>query len=168
MQYNEIKDIYSFSAIHFNLLKNFLVICTILSPTSLYIARSGTIPQLSDHDPPIKPSSFHKFYTHLLQSYLTISFFKKRLLLAIRKSQMFTAEKVNKNLPTQVLCMLIFNIEPNHLLPLLSRIKIIKRLYLQNKKHRGQKNFGAWFIKGTVVLKLSKLFTFMNYPIIFI
>ena len=61
---------------------------------------------------------------------------------------MFTAEKVNKNLPTQVLCMLIFNIGPNHLLPLLSRIKIIKRLYLQNKKHRGQKNFGAWFIKG--------------------
>ena len=67
-----------FSAIHFNLLKIFLVICTILSPTSLYIARSGTIPQLSDHDPPIKPSSFHKFYTHLLQSYLTISFFKKK------------------------------------------------------------------------------------------
>ena len=139
MQYNEIKDIYSFSAIHFNLLKKVLVICTILSPTSLYIARSGTIPQLSDHDPPIKPSSFHKFYTHLLQSYLTISFFKKRHLLAIRKSQMFTAEKVNKNLPTQVLCMLIFNIGPNHLLPLLSRIKIIKSLYILIE----QKNIGV-------------------------
>ena len=115
------------------------MICTILSPTSLYIARSGTIPQLSDHDPPIKPSSFHKFYTHLLQSYLTISFFKKRHLLAIRKSQMFTAEKVNKNLPTQVLCMLIFNIGPNHLLPLLSRIKIIKSLYILIE----QKNIGV-------------------------
>ena len=166
MQYNEIKDIYSFSAIHFNLLKIFLVICTILSPTSLYIARSGTIPQLSDHDPLIKPSSFHKFYS-LVAKLFNNFFLKNKSSLAIRKGQLFTAEKVNKNLPTQVLCMLIFNIEPNHLLPLLSRIKIIKRLYLQNKKHRGQKNFGAWFIKGTV-LKLSKLFTFMNYPIIFI
>ena len=60
---------------------------------------------------------------------------------------MFTAEKVNKNLPTLVLCMLIFNIGPNHLLP--SRIKIIKRLYIliEQKKQRDQKNFGAWFMK---------------------
>ena len=142
MQYNEIKDIYSFSAIHFNLLKIFLVICTILSPTSLYIARSGTIPQLSDHDPPIKPSSFHKFYTHLLQSYLTISFFKKkRLLLAIRKSQMFTAEKVNKNLPTQVLCMLIFNIGPNHLLPIIIKNQNYKKIILIEQKTQGSKEF---------------------------
>ena len=92
MQYNEIKDIYSFSAIHFNLLKIFLVICTILSPTSLYIARSGTIPQLSDHDPPIN----NHFFSQVLftcSHQLTIFLLKN----AKKQETAYVTEKVLKD-----------------------------------------------------------------------
>ena len=95
--------------------------------------RSGTIPQLSDHDPLIKPSSFHKFYS-LVAKLFNNFFLKNKSSLAIRKSQLFTAEKVNKNLPTQVLCMLIFNIGPNHLLPIIIKNQNYKKIILIEQK----------------------------------